>query len=1153
MPIYVKFLLCDSGALREDLGVQACFLLGPAGSGKTFRCLAEIRAALQRAPGGSPLVLLAPKQATFQLERQLLATGELAGYERLNILSFDRLAKFILETLRLPPPRLISDEGRIMVLRALLRRHEAELKLFRGSAGRTGFAQELGAQLAELSEHSFTPAKLRTLAATPGLPRELQHKLLDLALLREKYSAWLAQHQLQDASELLALATTALREAARTADPRLKIEGLWLDGFAEMTPQELGLLAAAMPFCDRATLAFCLVSEPAAEASRLSLWSAIGKTFLQCRTQLAAQPNCQIVVETLPNEPEKNRFTANPMLAWLEDHWTRTSVATDDVPAPEAVLRIVGCHNPEAEAIFAAREILNFVRAGNRYRDCAVLVRGLEDYHKPLARVFRRYQIPFFLDRRESVAHHPLAELTRSTLRTIAFDWQHEDWFGALKAGFSGVPEDRIDELENLALASGWRGKKWREPLPDETGEALRNVILPPFEHLAARFAAVSHKPAGDELAEALRAFWEELNAGEQLESWAQEAAANTAGGQPATHATVWDQMHAWLDNVALAFAGERMAVRDWLPILEAGLANLTVGVIPPALDEVLVGAIDRARNPSLKYALILGVNESVFPSPPPAPVILTTADRDELERQNARLGPNVFDQICRERYLGYIACTRANEKLTVTFARQSTDGKTMNPSSFVAHLENLFPALTVADFQPASLTGGSAEHQCELVAPLLKLQNAPTISTDPAGVADQSDLANWAKLLALPALAPLVATLRELPGLGRDTQISPTLAGRLYGPVLRSSVSRLEEFSQCPFRFFIQSGLHAGERKLFELDARERGSFQHEVLMTFHNQLTAEGKHWRDLTAAEARERISTIAAGLTAGYREGLLHETARTRFEARMLTEPLQDFVGTLVNWMHGQYEFDPAKAEFGFGFPDSAAPAWEIELGGGSRLALRGRIDRIDVYHDGDRALAVVMDYKSSERKLNPLLMEHGIQLQLPAYLAAIRTWPPEILSAKSISPAGMFYVNLAGQHEGGDSRAEVLNDDTAWQQSFRHRGRLDASRLKLFDRRPEVKKGDQFNFKLNKDGGLPSNSTEALASPAFQQLLTDVEERLRGLGRRIFAGEATVDPYRLGGKNACEYCDYRAACRINPWTHSWRVLRAQPEAESETAE
>ena len=81
--------------------------------------------------------------------------------------------------------------------------------------------------------------------------------------------------------------------------------------------------------------------------------------------------------------------------------------------------------------------------------------------------------------------------------------------------------------------------------------------------------------------------------------------------------------MNAWLDNVALAFSREALPLRDWLPILEAGLANLTVGVVPPALDQVLIGAVDRARNPDLKLALVLGANEGIFPAapvPPPDP-----------------------------------------------------------------------------------------------------------------------------------------------------------------------------------------------------------------------------------------------------------------------------------------------------------------------------------------------------------------------------------------------------------------------------------------------------------------------------------------------------------------------------------------------------
>ncbi|MGH7981154.1 MAG: helicase-exonuclease AddAB subunit AddB, partial [Limisphaerales bacterium] len=120
--------------------MQARFLCGPAGSGKTFRCLAEIRASLQAADDGPPLVFIVPKQSTFQLERQLLEGRTVRGYTRLHILSFERLAKFIFERFNLAVPKFINDEGRVMVLRALLLRHENELKLFRSSARRPGLA-----------------------------------------------------------------------------------------------------------------------------------------------------------------------------------------------------------------------------------------------------------------------------------------------------------------------------------------------------------------------------------------------------------------------------------------------------------------------------------------------------------------------------------------------------------------------------------------------------------------------------------------------------------------------------------------------------------------------------------------------------------------------------------------------------------------------------------------------------------------------------------------------------------------------------------------------------------------------------------------------------------------------------------------------------
>ena len=1144
------------------------FLLGPAGSGKTFRCLAEIRDALRVKPEGPPLILLAPKQSTFQLERQLLADApgtRLDGYTRLHIFSFERLARFVFEALQVVPPQRLAEEGRVMVLRALLMLHENALQLFRQSAHRPGFAEQLGRLLGELQQHQFTPARLRALASRLADRRELQDKLHDLALLLEAYAHWLAEHELQDANCLLEAATESLRPNAQSPKlaggssalpssilhppASLQISALWLDGFAEMTPQELDLLAAILPHCEHATLAFCLESGLRTETSWPSIWSSVGRTFQQCRQRLENLREAEIEIEILNRASGKNRFANNSGLAWLEEKWSKP---VPDVRRP-ASIGLTVCANPEAEAVFAAREILKFVRAGARFRDCAVLVRNLDDYHKPLVRVFRRYGVPFFLDRRESVAHHPLAELTRSALRTVAFDWPHEDWFAALKAGFSGVDETEIDRLENAALEFGWRGAKWREPWPagDAAFERLRKKILPPFDHLAGRLARHNNQPSGAQLAEALREFWDALDVEQTLERWALAGPGKSSvvNRQSAIHSTVWEQMNVWLDNVALAFSREALPLRDWLPIAEAGLANLTVGVIPPVLDEVLIGAIDRARNPDLKFTLVLGVNESVFPAAPVTLPILTDTDRDALEQSGVTLGPDLRERLARERYYGYIACTRASDKLTVTFARHDADGKSLNPSLFIAHLQRIFPLLGIEEFR-ADADWREAEHAGELVVPLMKL-NSPHLAYGhplPAargeGRGEGRDK-SWNDLLVLPTVAELAKSLGALREPDPAENLSPAQAEKLFGPVLRTSVSRLEEFAQCPFRFFVRSGLRAGERKIFELDARERGSFQHDVLKIFHERLAAKGRRWRDLTPAEARERIRAIAVELTENFRGGLLRNTGQTRFEARAMTGALEDFIEVVVTWLREQNEFDPAVAELEFGSDEARAPAWELDLGNGHRLALQGRIDRVDLWRERghDTALALVMDYKSGSKKLDAILVEHGVQLQLPAYLNVLRQWADAraVLGVARLIPAGVFYVNLRGQYESGGTRAEVLNDaGDARKRAYRHTGRFDAGVLPKLDR---LGAADQFNYRLNNDGTLRKGSVEALPHAEFEMLLDHVEMQLREMGRAIFSGAARVDPYRKAGETPCDYCDYRAVCRIDPWTHRYRVLRA----------
>lgn len=1137
--------------------MQARFLLGPAGSGKTHRCLAEIRAALHAAPVGPPLLLLAPKQATFQLERQLLADRSLPGYTRLRILSPERLAGFVLDAVGASAPPLLSEEGRVMVLRALLTRQGDKLRVFHSTARLAGFAIHLSGVLRELQEARLTPERLEVLARRLATDDPLTDKLHDLALLWCAYREWLDGHALHDASQLFDLATEALKRRPVSAGAAVPLRpgGLWLDGFAEMTPQEMDLVGALVPHCAHATLAFCLENAAGAERRWLSPWAVVGRTFRGMQDRLHATPGSDVVTEELSRDPRRSRFAGHPVLGHLEHYWAAPTPLT--VPGEVASqLRVVACANPEAEAVFAARAIRRYVREGRgRYRDIAVLARSLEDCHDVLRRVFTRYEIPFFLDRRQAVTHHPLAELTRHGLRIVAFGWQHDDWFSALKTGLADDDEAGLDRLENEALARGWKGEQWRQPLrgleADTLGgelERLRARVSQPFEGLAADLRQADNRPTGPQLAAALRCFWGAVEVERKLQAWANPpaAAAGLCPPEP-RHATVWEQMNALLDNLARAFSSEPLALVDWLPLLDAGLANLTVGVIPPALDQVLIGAVDRSRNPDLRFVLLPGLNEGFFPAVPPPAVLLTDTDRESLESLGVELGPDRRRQLGRERFYGYIACTRARERLVLTCSGRGADDRVLPPSIFVAHLQQLFPTLTV-ESAPDAGDLRPAEHWCELVPTLLRAAREPAPSgteTSPNQPEPTSPLSGT----GLESIAQLAEWRRGLPawrGAPSDEFLSPGLPEQLYGATLRTSVSRIEQFAACPFRFFVNSGLGAEERLCFEVDPRQRGSFQHDVLQRFHEEVRAAGREWRDLTPEEARGWIGRVADERAVDFAAGLFLADERSRFTARSLTRSLQEFIGVIVGWMRGGYAFDPRLVEVAFGFSGDGLPAWTLPLPDGHELGFRGRIDRLDVARDAaGRAWLVVLDYKSSARKIDPVLLAHGVQIQLPAYLAALRGIPglAALLGANAVVPAGVFYVALRGSYPRGASRAEVLDEAGASQaRAYQHRGRFRLDALPWLD----PGGGGQFSYRLKQDGQPYANSTDPVPAPAFVALLDAVEEQLRRLGTAIYAGDARVDPYVKGTNiRACDTCEYQGICRIDPWTHAYRRLTLDP--------
>lgn len=1085
-------------------------LLGPAGSGKTFRCLAEIREELAQRPEGPALVFIAPRQATFQLERQLLGDAGLEGYSRLRILSFQRLARYVFEACEEPLPKLLSAEGKVMVLRALLGELHDRFDVYKPSVRRIGFAEEAGEQIREFQQHGLTPEKLRGLAA--NLPLPARDKLRDLALLYETYNAWLAANGLHDEEWLLTLAAELLDKNGG----RLRLGGLWFDGFAQLTPQERTLLRAVVAETPRAALAFCL-DKPVANS--FSQWHLVSQMYARCRAELETRFGKEAIqVEYL----ERSGSGFDPALGHLEKCWSGGPA----FHGPSASIRLMECAEAEMEVTACAREITRFVRAGGRYREAAVLVRDFtNDYPHLFRRTFSRYGIPFFLDHRESVAHHPLAEVTRGAVRMSLFNWKHQDCFAVFKSGLLPIAFEALDELENESLEHGWEGAAWREGfrLPRNSAREAelnrwRARLVEPFLRFSMR---LKERSSGAELAEAIRELWAGLNAGEQLEEWGREATA-------AVHQTVWEQMNSWLENLDLAFARQKLPLREWLPIIEAGLNGLSVGVIPPVLDQVLIGTVDRSRNPDLKVIFVLGLNEGVFPAVPPRKPLLTESDRETLLACGCELSNVPAQQIAREQFYGYIACTRARQQVVLSWARTTSDGNALNPSRFIGQVQRLFPALKIEQARkPSSLD--EVEHFCEL--------------------------GGMAAAALLPERLRAKAFILSEPQ--KNERLDPLLVRRLYGTELKVSVSAMERFAMCPFRFYVEQGLRVRERMEFTLDVREQGSFQHAVLARFHQETRSAGKQWREWSVDEARQLVGRIADEEMVTFRDGMLLANEANRFTGENYKSALQDFIALVVRWFAAN-QFNPAAVELPFGQKDEdSLPGWTLPLANGCTLVLGGRVDRVDVHRTADgRAACIVMDYKSGDLAPNRTLLHHGIQQQLPAYLLAMTRLPEASgrFGVTDLAAAGCFYVPLGAKEKSESTRLEVLENLREKRgTAHRHSGIFDFSWLPQLDSEFEGEKSGQFNYSLTSKGKPNQSAFAALPAGEFQQLLERMETNLLDFGRRIYEGEISIHPYKKGSETACAKCHHLPICRFDPWTQRHNDLRkaARPE-EAEAA-
>ena len=358
----------------------------------------------------------------------------------------------------------------------------------------------------------------------------------------------------------------------------------------------------------------------------------------------------------------------------------------------------------------------------------------------------------------------------------------------------------------------------------------------------------------------------------------------------------------------------------------------------------------------------------------------------------------------------------------------------------------------------------------------------------------------------------------------------SSSAASSLFKGTERLSVTSLESYNQCPFRFFMQRGLRARDPEQYEETSADRGTFLHAVL----KDCLQEAKD-RKISANDTETMDQILEHSLEKNlktHNRRVLEGGGLMTYEKAMLLQSARDAL-RLIMEQNAESGFKPAWLEYELG----DGSGMELPLSDDSSFRLTGIADRVDTWEtpEGNR-FGRIIDYKSGRKKkdLTRETVEAGLNLQPPLYMMALT-------ADKNLQPAGMYYDRLS------EETVELKTAETPDTSRVTGKRRSNRQMSGYTLSRPDVLEASDTAFEPGTpsytSGVIPLTTTaKGIANAVSSRSLLSAEEMegLMDLAVRkscdtilsIKKGIIVADPQKENGRSPCTWCPFQESCHKN---------------------
>jgi len=1123
--------------------------LGRAGTGKSYHMIKNIKQQMKENPLGDPIILIAPTQSTFQLEQSFVNDRELNGSLRTEVLHFERLSYRIFQELGgLTETRLTKAAIEMMIFN-IVQQHKSEMKLYQSQADYYGFSEKLSEQIQDFKKYSVTPHQLDSFLEDNELQTRTRHKLEDISLIYHYFEERL-NGEFITAEDSLNYFIEIMHKSEW-----IKHADIYIDGFYNFSTLEYQIIKALVQNAKQVTI---LLTTDGNE-DHFSMFRKPSDVLIHLKE----------IVNELHIPLNEHYFTTpyrfkNKDLLQLEQQFDALQV---NPTQSHGYIDLLESSNMREEVNEIARRIIKDTRDKHfRYQDIAILYRD-ETYAYLFESILPQYDIPYNIDTKKSMTHHPIMEMIRSLLEVIQSNMGLSPMMRLFKTNILSHQFKNssylIDLLENFVIERGIYGKKWLDDklfnidnftkmgrkahqLTEEEKEAFEDVVRLKDDvvNKILRFEqAMLHSKNVRDYATAFYETMEAFDLPKYLMAHRDELDLKGDHEKAEEIDQLWNGLIQILDDLVTVFEEEEMSLNRFLEVFDIGLEQLEFVMIPQTLDQVSIGTMDLAKVDNKKHVYMVGMNDGVMPQPMSSSSLITDEEKRLLEEQGSvELSPTSDILQMDEAFVCYIAMTRACEQMTFSYSLMGMQGDEKEKSPFLNQIQALFSNLDIQNIHylhhayPLTLMEHPHQtkiHLFEALKSWLEEEAVADTWLDAYKVISENEELNDSINYLSTALTYDNETI----------QLTPQLSEALYGTSINASVSRFEGYNDCPFQHYATYGLRLNERTKYQLESFDLGNIFHNALKYISDKVNGE---FSQLDNQKIHALTEEALQHVLPQVQFNLMDSNAYYRYVSKRIGVIVESTLKAL-RYQNENTKFRPKRFETAF----RKKPRTEEELIAhplmttqGVPIHIRGQIDRIDTYTKNNTSFVNIIDYKSSNHSANLNLKKvyYGKQMQMMTYMDIVLQNSERLGLSSEVKPGGLLYFHIHDERlkfeKWGDLTEEALNKKNINQailKEYKLKGLInsDAEVIDAMDiRLNEISKSDIVPVTLKKDGGISARGSQVADETTIHKFIQHNKNNFIETASNIMDGHTEVAPLKFEDKLPCEFCSFQSVCHVD---------------------